>query len=292
MAKKAQNKVKKPVTPTAKTKARRKSKPSVRKRKSKGRKKIRLNISLKVVIAISAALLLCILWPYISKRSSPAKGASVPAGAYIYGIDISHYQTQVIWDSLMVLTDASGKTMNSKIEARDIKPVSFVFIKATEGSTMKDKHFRKHWEAAGMHGVRRGAYHFFRSSKNPENQAKNFIRTVGELNPGDLPPVLDIETIHSGCSYKTLNDRVLRWLETIEEHYGCKPIVYSSARFINDILSDDIKDNYPIWVAHYEADIPGYEGWKIWQFTDKAIVYGIDGYTDLNVCTLGYLDSL
>lgn len=288
MAKKAQNTGKRPVSTVPKTKSGRQKKRISSKRK----KKKEIKVGVKAVIAIMAALGLCIIWPYLSDRSDPERGAAVPEGAYLYGIDISHYQTDIIWDSLMVLTDASGKTIHSKINARDIKPVSFVFIKATEGSNMKDKHFSKHWKAAEENGIRRGAYHFFRSSKNPEIQARNFIRTVGDLAPGDLPPVLDIETIHSGCSRKTLNERAARWLEYIEEHYGCKPIVYSSSSFINDILSDSIKDNYPIWVAHYGTSEPGYGDWKLWQFSDKAIVYGLEGYIDLNVCTPGYLDSI
>ena len=107
-----------------------------------------------------------------------------------------------------------------------------------------------------------------RKQKNSlREQAENFIKTVGELRYKDLPPVLDIETIHSGCSHKTLNDKALTWLKIIEKHYGRKPIVYSSASFIEDILCDEIKRDYPIWVAHYETDTPRYKDWDFWQFT-------------------------
>ena len=246
-----------------------------------------------IVIAIILLTGLIISWPSIRHRShGEDKGAIVPKGAYVYGIDISHFQTHVEWDSLMVLTDGSRRTMRSMSMAKDIRPVSYVFIKATEGSSMKDKHFRKHWKEAGKKDIRRGAYHFFRSSKDPREQAENFIKTVGELRYKDLPPVLDIETIHSGCSHKTLNDKALTWLKIIEKHYGRKPIVYSSASFIEDILCDEIKGNYPIWVAHYETDTPRYKDWDFWQFTDKAVVHGIDGYVDLNACPAATLEDL
>ena len=55
--------------------------------------------------------------------------------------------------------------------------ISYVFIKATEGTSLKDKHFKKHWRKAKEAGVRRGAYHFFRSSTDPEKQAKHFIKS-------------------------------------------------------------------------------------------------------------------
>ena len=281
MAKKAQNKVKKRTYPV-KRKVRRKKKVL----------RIGVRTAVTLITGIVLTLSLCAIWPYISDHSHPDKGSAVPQGPYCYGIDISHYQKDIAWDSLMVLTDASRRTIRSKTKAKDIRPVSFVFIKATEGSSMHDRNFRRHWKDAERHGVRKGAYHFFRSSKSAELQVRNFIMAVGEIEPDDLPPVLDIETIHSGCSHKTLNERALKWLIAVEKHYGRKPVVYSSAYFIKDILSEEIKRNYPIWVAHYETDTPRCDRWNIWQFTDKGVVYGIDGFTDISVCTLDFLRSL
>ena len=276
----------------------RRSKPTSKGKKRKtsgrgsGKKKLQIKISIWAVSVILLALCIFTIWPYLSDRSSPDRGDAVPKGAYCYGIDISHYQEEIQWDSLMVLSDGARRTVRSKIKAKDIRPVSFVFIKATEGSSMKDRKFKHHWKEAEKRDITKGAYHFFRSSKSGEIQARHFIKTVGEISPDDLPPVLDIETIHKGCSRKTLNDRALDWLKIITEHYGRKPVIYSSASFIENNLSDEIKKNYPIWVAHYGTDRPRCEQWNIWQFTDQAVVYGIEGYTDLNVCTSEFLESL
>lgn len=269
-------------------------KKAVQKRKKK-RKPIKIKVTayiLSAVFVVLMALAALIAKPYIKERHIIDKGAAVPSGYYCYGIDISRYQSYIEWDKIKVLTDAQGRSTNSVNQAKDIRNVSYVFIKATEGNSFKDKHFKKHWRNAKKYGIRRGAYHFFRSSKDAETQARHFIRTVGELSADDLPPVLDIETIHKGCSYKILNDKALTWLKTVENHYGRKPIVYSSATFINDILCKEIKENYPIWVAHYGAPAPRCPRWHIWQFTDDAVVYGIDGYVDLNVTTEQILNSL
>ena len=269
-------------------------KKAVQKRK-KRRKPIKIKVTayiLSAVFVVLMALAALIAKPYIKERHIIDKGAAVPSGYYCYGIDISRYQSYIEWDKIKVLTDAQGRSTNSVNQAKDIRNVSYVFIKATEGNSFKDKYFKKHWKNAGNSGIRRGAYHFFRSSKDAETQAHHFIRTVGELSADDLPPVLDIETIHKGCSYKTLNDKALIWLKTVEKHYGRKPIVYSSATFINDILCKEIKENYPIWVAHYGAPAPRCPRWHIWQFADDAVVYGIDGYVDLNVTTEQILNSL
>lgn len=248
------------------------------------RKKKQIRVGIGFAACFLAFLTLIIALPHIKDCSSKEKGAAVPSGAYSYGIDISHYQDNIQWDSLMVMTDGAGRTIRSKIQAKSIKPVSFVFIKATEGANMKDRHFKKHWQEAGDRDIRRGAYHFFRSSKSGKVQARHFINTVGPLRHKDLPPVLDIETIHPGCPDETLNQRALEWLHEVEAHYGRKPIVYSSASFIQNHLCKEIRSGYPIWVAHYEVDSPRHGTWRFWQFTDKAIVYGIDGRIDLNVC--------
>lgn len=261
-----------------------KKKPAQKRRKK--RKPIKIKVTAYVMSAVFIVLLAVaalIAKPYINERDTIDKGATVPSGYYCYGIDISRYQTDIEWDKIKVLTDAQGRTTNSVNQAKDIRNISYVFVKATEGNSFKDKYFKRHWKNAGTSGIRRGAYHFFRSSKDAEVQARHFIRTVGDLSANDLPPVLDIETIHKGCTYKTLNDKALVWLKTVEKHYGRKPIVYSSASFINDILCKEIKENYPIWVAHYGAASPRCEKWHIWQFADNAVVYGIDGYVDLNV---------
>ena len=270
-----------------------KKKPAQKRRKK--RKPIKIKVTAYVMSAVFIVLLAVaalIAKPYIKERKIVDKGATVPSGYYCYGIDISRYQTDIEWDKIKVLTDAQGRTTNSVNQAKDIRNISYVFIKATEGNSFKDKHFKRHWRNAGKSGIRRGAYHFFRSSKDAEVQARHFIRTVGDLSANDLPPVLDIETIHKGCTYKTLNDKALVWLKTVEKHYGRKPIVYSSASFINDILCKEIKENYPIWVAHYGAASPRCEKWHIWQFADNAIVYGIDGEVDLNVTTEQTLKTL
>ena len=267
-----------------------------KKRKHSGRggrkKKLQIKVSFPIVCVILLALFVWTIWPYLCDKSSPDRGEALPKGSYCYGIDISHYQEEIQWDSLMILTDGARRTVRSKVTAKDIKPVSFVFIKATEGSSMKDKKFRHHWKEAEERDIPKGAYHFFRSSKSGELQARHFINTVGEIRADDLPPVLDIETIHKGCSLETLNDRALDWLETVTEHYGRKPVIYSSASFIEHNLCDEIKKNYPIWVAHYYTEKPRYDKWHIWQFTDRAVVYGIEGYTDLNACSSEFLKSL
>lgn len=259
--------------------------PAKRPRRKK-RKPKKVNIGVWTAVGIAASVILALAVMFISQGGGGGHetGVKVPPGDWRYGIDISHHNAgDIVWDSLYVLTDKRGKTIRDHHLAKDIRPVSFVFIKATEGVSMVDKDFKRNWQDAGRSGLRRGAYHFFRSSKDGEAQARLFIKTVGDLRFKDLPPVLDIETIHRGGSMKKLNEEALKWLETIEGHYGKKPIVYTGSSFARDWLSKRITDNYPVWIAHYEKDRPDFDGWIFWQFTDKAVVKGVPGPVDLSV---------
>lgn len=253
-------------------------------RKKRKPRKVNIGVWTAVGIAASVILALAVMLVGGGGGGGHETGVKVPPGDWRYGIDISHHNAgDIVWDSLYVLTDKRGKTIRDHHLAKDIRPVSFVFIKATEGVSMVDKDFKRNWQDAGRSGLRRGAYHFFRSSKDGEAQARLFIKTVGDLRFKDLPPVLDIETIHRGGSMKKLNEEALKWLETIEGHYGKKPIVYTGSSFARDWLSKRITDNYPVWIAHYEKDRPDFDGWIFWQFTDKAVVKGVPGPVDLSV---------
>ena len=72
---------------------------------------------------------------YLSYRHI-GKGAKVPQGDYAYGIDISRYQPDVEWDELKILIDDKGITTISQEEAEESKEISYVFIKATEGTVL------------------------------------------------------------------------------------------------------------------------------------------------------------
>jgi lysozyme len=224
-----------------------------------------------------------VLYPYIREGRFASTGARIPYGARQFCVDLSHHNDRIVWDSLKVVVDRSGHTTRDLLRARSVHPVSTVILKATEGEKMVDKRFAEYWKEAGQRDFTRGAYHFFRSSKDPAKQAAWFINTV-KLRHSDLPPILDLETMHAGCTREDLNKNARLWLETVEKHYGRKPIVYTSDSFARDILSPDITGNYPMWIARYNRKQPRFQDWTMWQFTDQAIVYGANGgYVDLSV---------
>ena len=222
------------------------------------------------------------LYPYIRYGKFASEGAPVPDGARSFCVDLSHHNTGIVWDSLKVVVDRSGHTTKDLLHAKSIYPVTTVILKATEGEKFTDRRFEEYWEEAGKRNYPRGAYHFFRSSRNAEKQAAHYISKV-KLRHSDLPPVLDVETMHEGCSKQELNEKVLVWLKAVEKHYGRTPIVYTSDSYARDILSPDITQHYPMWIARYNRKEPRFDSWTMWQFTDKAVLYGASGYVDLSV---------
>ena len=259
------------------------NRPKTASRKPRKRKQARrIRLSPWIVAAALLFLAAIVLFPYYRNGKFARTGAVVPSDARQFCLDISHYNEGIVWDSLMVVIDNHGRTSKDLLKAKRVYPLSRIVIKATEGERMKDGKFSSYWEEAGKRGYVRGAYHFFRSSKDPAKQAANYIGTV-KLRHSDLPPVLDVETMHVGCTREELNRNVLAWLKAVEKHYGRTPIVYTSDSYARDILSAEITGHYPIWIARYNAEPPRFSPWTMWQFTDKAVLYGVSGYVDLSV---------
>ena len=165
-------------------------------------------------------------------------------------------------------------------------------MKASEGGDFSDTAFVRNFERARRHGFIRGAYHFFNPKTDAARQADFFIRSV-KLEPGDLPPVLDIETRPADA--RKLRADLKKWLDRVERHYGVKPILYTSYKYKTRYLNDSLFNSYPYWIAHYYVDSVRYDGeWKFWQHTDVGTLPGIDNQVDLNVFngTMAEMDSL
>lgn len=195
-----------------------------------------------------------------------------PGNYTIHGIDVSRWQSEVNWEKLHAL-NLEGDTL----------PMTFAFIKATEGILWEDPMFNDNWKNAREASVSRGAYHYFKPNKSPELQAKNFISSVN-LKAGDLPPVLDVEET-GNKSRKDLVTSIKTYLQTIEAHYHCKPIIYSNINFIETYLAEDFSD-YQFWVANYYTEklvaSPDIK-WMFWQYHDRGKISGCNVCVDMNV---------
>lgn len=196
-------------------------------------------------------------------------GIDMPVNYSIHGIDVSKFQKNINW---------------SAVEQMQVDRIhiSFAFIKATEGITRQDGNFKQNWQKAKKAGIIRGAYHFFYSTRDPLKQVINFQNVV-QLEPGDLPPVLDIE-VHNNQPPAVIRSTARIWLEEMEKAYGVKPIIYTNMHFYEDYLGEEF-DKYPLWVAHYyQKERPSTKRhWLFWQHSDMGRVNGIRTTVDFNV---------
>jgi lysozyme len=182
------------------------------------------------------------------------------------GVDVSHHQQWIDWDRVA-----------------EHEAIDFAFVKATEGGDFSDSLFCRNWEELRRLGIRRGAYHFFRSYGCGYEQAMHFLRTV-ELEAGDLAPVLDLETT-DGMPTEIMLEEVGIWLRLVEGRLGVKPIIYTNQKFYERHLAG-LFEEYPLWIARYSDEFPELSAgrlWDFWQYSNKGCVEGISKKVDLNV---------
>lgn len=203
---------------------------------------------------------------------------SYPEGYEIHGIDISHHQGEIDWQTL------KDEGMIDKF------PIRFIMIKATEGATKVDENFIDNFYQAREFGFTRGAYHFYSVHSSAQAQAEFFIKNV-KLESGDLPPVLDVEHKPKNQTDEEFKQSIQLWLNMVEFHYGVKPIIYTYYKFKMKYLNDSVFDDYPYWIAHYYVEKVEYKGaWKFWQHTDVGKLPGIKGNVDFNIYNGSFYD--
>lgn len=179
------------------------------------------------------------------------------------GIDVSHHSGAIDW---------------KVVAGHDF---GFVYLKATEGVDDADPMFEAHRGALDELRIPRGAYHFFVSEDDPDEQARFFLSHAG-IAAGELVPVVDVEVIGHGTT-GNLTHKLRRVLEIIEEETGVRPMIYTTARFWNAHFEPAF-GHYPLWVAEYDVEEPelpaGWKEWTLWQYQGDAEIPGIEKGAD------------
>ena len=221
---------------------------------------------------VAGSLVACAASEVDEPRGSSTDALTVCAPATTQkGVDVAHYEGRVDWRAVK----DSGR--------------SFAFAKTTEGVSHPDATFETNWAGIAAVGMIRGAYHLYRPSNDPIEQADAFLDKLagaGGLKTGDLPPVLDLEkSALSGYTQSTIVAGTRKWLAHVEAKLRVKPIVYAGndvSPFIGTALAD-----YLLWLPRYGVDCPnvpeGWQTWTFWQTSESGSVPGIDGDADVNL---------
>jgi GH25 family lysozyme M1 (1,4-beta-N-acetylmuramidase) len=202
-----------------------------------------------------------------------ALGATGHAATFAKGVDVSNYQGTIDWIQV-------GDDNNT-----------FVFAKATEGTTFTDITYAVNRAGAQGVGLQLGAYHFGRPAGSGDPaifasaiaQADHFV-DIAQPKGGDLPPVLDLES-NGGLSPTALVRWTQAWLDEVFARTGVRALIYASPSFWKNSLGDTpvfAGAGNPLWIAHWTKNaaplVPasnwGGLGWTFWQWSNCVTVPG------------------
>jgi GH25 family lysozyme M1 (1,4-beta-N-acetylmuramidase) len=205
--------------------------------------------------------------------------ASAAATAQAKGVDVSNWNGAINW---------------AKVAGAGYK---FAFGKATEGTAYNDQSYTTNRNGSESAGLVFGAYHFARpagsglatATMSAITQANHFL-AVAAPQPGELPPVLDLE-VTGKLPKSRLLVWTLAWLDQIYARTGVEPFLYTSPNFWKLNLGNSTAaadGGTPLWIAHWTSAsqplVPAQNwdgvGWTFWQWTNCVTVPGFKHCTD------------
>ncbi|KAF7351399.1 Lysozyme [Mycena sanguinolenta] len=175
------------------------------------------------------------------------------------GIDVSHYQGTVNWASVKA------------------KGISFVYIKATEGTTYRDPNFSANYEGATTAGLIRGAYHFAHPDSSSGAAQAEYFLAHGGIHAGGwsgdgitLPGALDIEYNPGGAEcYGLSASAMVSWISDFSSTYHAKttryPVIYTTTNWWKTCTGNSaaFANNSPLWIAEYSSSLGALPaGWR------------------------------
>lgn len=198
-----------------------------------------------------------------------------PTSNVIRGVDVSVYQGNIDWP----------RVANAGIK--------FAFIRESDGFH-QDTKFERNWTEAKAAGVVRGAYQYFRASRDGAEQANAFLSRL-TADSGELPLVADVETL-DGVNRAKLQTELAKWVATVANRTGRAPMIYTAPGLWNGWHMPASFSEHPLWVAHWTTAthprLPaGWSDWTFWQYRSDAAVPGIPGRVDADLFR-GSLDDL
>ncbi|KAG6812880.1 hypothetical protein H0H92_015808 [Tricholoma furcatifolium] len=197
---------------------------------------------------------------------SLALAAIVANAASPQGIDVSSYQGDVDWTSVL----DNG--------------VQFAYIKATEGTDYENPYFSSQYTGATDIGIIRGGYHFARPDvSSGATQATYFLANGGGWTADGitLPGALDIEYNPYGDEcYDLSASAMVSWIDDFSSTYFAKtsryPVIYTTTDWWTTCTGnyDGFANNNPLWIADWASSIgtlpAGWEYTTFWQYADSG----------------------
>ncbi len=193
------------------------------------------------------------------------------------GIDISYH---------------NGEIDFSKVKSQ----VDFVIMRAgygIESIKSKEVKFDIYYEEAKKYNIPVGTY-WYCYATTPEEallEAKTFLNKV-KGKKFEYPIFYDVEEKNVLNTGKENVKNIMKaFLEEVEKN-GYLVGIYCSANYLTNLVDEEIKNKYEIWVAQWgdNRDKPRYGGkWDIWQYTSDGHIDGVQSQrVDMNFSLRNY----
>ena len=207
------------------------------------------------------------------------------------GIDVSRFQGPINWQEVSETNVAFAYVQASRGDGGDCL--------VAPDDCGADGYYDSNYLGAQTWGIPVGAYHRAFASggnrrkarKDARAEARLFSRQVGVVAPGDLIPVLDVETPFTDLDPARLRLWIRTWLRSVRRRLDVKPMIYTnnSSWQATGNTTRFATRGHLLWVANYgvsEPLVPAYDwaglGWAVWQYTSSGHVRGVEGAVDEN----------
>lgn len=184
------------------------------------------------------------------------------------GIDVSDWQGYIDY----------SQVKNSGID--------IVYIKASQGSSIKDPYFDINYENAKANGLKVGFYHFLTATNVQEayQQAVHFASVISGKQ-ADCKLALDYEQFY-GVQREQINQIAMAFIQKVKELTKKQVIIYSDLYNSENTFDRQLSNEGELWIAYY-GDYRNLENvntsWNTFigvQYTDAGNVAGIRGNVD------------
>lgn len=165
-------------------------------------------------------------------------------------------------------------------------PFDFCIVKATEGTSYKNRYFTSHCDKVLSKKKLLGAYHYANGG-DVQKEADYFLAHCKKYI-GKAVLVLDWEAQNNPLFGKNDLEWCLKWCSYVQKKTGIKPLIYIQKSAMNAVK----KAGYGLWVAQYpDYEQTGYQEhpWNegaynclLRQYTSVGKLPGYNGSLDLN----------
>lgn len=193
------------------------------------------------------------------------------------GIDVSKHQGDIDWQKVA----ADG--------------VEFAILRVAyrgygeAGKLNTDEKFEQNIKGALAAGIKVGVYLYSQAITREEllEEAQLVLDLIAPYKV-ECPVVFDVEKVSGDkgrmneISVEERTEFTRLFCETIEKA-GYKPMIYHNMEMGALLLNLDELEQYDKWFAYYNKDFYYPYEYRMWQYSDKGRINGINGDVDLNI---------